>query len=42
MHVICIFTMQQRQQQCSFRQASRNAVQAISELAIIIMQVQIQ
>jgi len=27
MHVICIFTMQQRQQQCSFSQACRNAVQ---------------
>jgi len=24
MHVICIFKMQQRQQQCSFSQASRN------------------
>jgi len=39
MHVICVFTMQQRQQQCSFSQASRNAVQAI---AIIIVQVQKQ
>jgi len=27
MHVICIFMMQQRQQQRSFSQASRNAVQ---------------
>jgi len=34
MHVICIFTMQQRQQQCSFSQASRNAVQAIPKHAI--------
>ena len=29
MHVICVFTMQQRQQQCSYSQASRNAVQVI-------------
>jgi len=29
MHVICIFAMQQRQQQCSSQdEASRNAVQA--------------
>jgi len=34
MHVICIFTMQQRQQQCSFSQASRNAVQATPKHAI--------
>jgi len=27
MHVICIFTMQQRQQPCSFSQASRIAAQ---------------
>jgi len=40
MYVICIFRMQQRQQQCSFSQASRNAVQAIPKHAIIILQVQ--
>jgi len=34
--------MQHRQQQCSFSQAGRNAVQAISKHAIIIFQVQIQ
>jgi len=39
MHVICIFTMQQRQQQCSFSQAGGNAVQAIPKHAIIILQV---
>jgi len=42
MHVICIFTMQQRQKQCSFSQVSRNAVQPIPKHAIIILQVQIQ
>jgi len=44
LHVISIFTTQQRQQQCSFSQANRNAVQAISipEHANIILQVQIQ
>jgi len=42
MQVIYIFTMQQRQQQCSFSQASRNAVQAIPKQVIFILQVQIQ
>ena len=35
MHAICIFTMQQRQQQCSFSQASRNVVQATPKVNII-------
>jgi len=34
--------MQQHQQQCSFSEASRNAVQAIPNHAIIILQVHIQ
>ena len=42
MHVMCMFTIQQRPQQCSFSQASRNAVQDIPKHAIIILQVQIQ
>jgi len=40
MHLYII--MQQHQQQCSFNQASRNAVQAISKHAIIILQAQPQ
>jgi len=35
MRVRCIFTMQQHQQQYSFSQASRNAVQAIRKHAIL-------
>jgi len=37
-----LYIMQQHQQQCSFSQASRNAVQAIPKHAIIILQIQIQ
>ena len=42
MHVICVFIIQQRQQECSLSQASRDAVQAFPKHAIIILQVQIQ